>query len=90
MRGTQKRVVFVKNTGSPLFEGAYFVLKSEKNMPKNDKNATRDMVNEANRIIEENFGITKKKGGGRVRFLIFASVLAAIVLSTVAIILILR
>ena len=49
-------MVVLKNTGSPLIEEAYFVLKSS---PKDKKNAS-DMVSEANRILSENVGLPKK------------------------------
>lgn len=61
MRGCQKKIVFLKNTGSHIFDEAYFILKSDGQEQKNDKNVTRDMVCEANRIIEENFGLVKKR-----------------------------
>lgn len=55
MRGYQKRVIFLKNTGSELFEEAYFVVKDG----MGEKRSHLDMVGEANRIIEENY--EKKK-----------------------------
>lgn len=57
MRGYQRRVIFLKNTGSALFEEAYFVMRSEE-MAEGKSEA--DMVCEATRIIEENFGKRKK------------------------------
>lgn len=57
MRGYQKKVVFLKNTGSPLFEEAYFVIRSD------DKRATKpteELVEEASRIIDENLARKKK------------------------------
>ena len=54
MRGCQKRVVFLKNTGSSIFEGAYFVIKDENRRDEKDGDEC-DMVLEASRIIEENF-----------------------------------
>ena len=61
MRGCQKKIVFLKNTGSHIFDEAYFILKSDGHDEKDDKNVTRDMVCEANRIIEENFGLRKRR-----------------------------
>lgn len=58
MRGYQRRVIFLKNTGSALFEEAYFVMRSEE-MAEGKSEA--DMVSEATRIIEENFGKRKKR-----------------------------
>jgi len=60
MRGAQKKVLYLKNTGSPLFEEAYFILKCDTRLAKSgdisDDYVTRGMVCEANRIIEESFG----------------------------------
>ena len=53
MRGYQRRVIFLKNTGSALFEEAYFVMRSEE---MTEGKSEADMVSEAGRIIEENFG----------------------------------
>jgi len=57
VRGYQKKVIFVKNADSDIFEEAYFVLKSEE---KTRFFSHATMVAEARRIIEENFE-TKKK-----------------------------
>ena len=59
MRGCQKRVVFLKNTGSSIFEGAYFILK-EDNICQSGGKTECDMVNEASRIIEENISKNKR------------------------------
>ncbi len=58
MKGYQKKVIYMKNTGSRHFEEAYFVLRSDterKNVSCNE------MVEEANKIIAENFD--QGKGG---------------------------
>ena len=60
MRGYQRRVVFLKDTGSALFEEAYFVMRSDEMAEgKTDK----DMISEADRIISENFGNKKFRIG---------------------------
>ena len=82
MRGYQKRVIFLKHTGSRLFDEAYFVVS-----PMSEGAAEGDMVLEANRIIEDNI---KKEESGKVGtglkgiywFLLGAAV-SAIVCSTV-------
>ena len=57
MRGYQKRVIHVKNTGSNVFEEAYFVLKEDfKSAP-----SRTSLVDEATRIINENT-VGRKKG----------------------------
>ena len=53
MRGYQKRVVYLKNIGSSMFDEAYFVLKSDFSNLDNEKKSF-SLVREANRIIEEN------------------------------------
>ena len=58
MRGYQRRVIFLKNTGSALFDEAYFVMRSEE---MTEGKTEADMVSEAARIIEENFGKNKKR-----------------------------
>lgn len=57
MRGCQKRVVFLKNTGSPYFEQAYFVIRSA---DERNSKTTEELVAEASRIIDENFGRKKR------------------------------
>lgn len=50
MRGYQKKVIFLKDTGSNLFDEAYFVVSRKGEEAKIDQS---DMVFEANRIIKE-------------------------------------
>lgn len=57
MRGYQKKVIYVKNTGSRHFEEAYFVMRGD----SPDRECSHEkMVEEANRIIKENFGARKR------------------------------
>ena len=56
MRGYQKRIIYLKNTGSHLFDEAYFVVSPNGEAAKKD-----DMVVEANRIIEESMGAKKNR-----------------------------
>ena len=58
MRGYQKKVIFLKNAGGEIFDEAYFVLKCD-DRARVFSHAT--MVSEAKRIIEENFGLRKRK-----------------------------
>ena len=66
MRGYQKKVIYVKNTGSALFDEAYFVMKDGYGEGER-RGGAPCLVLEANRIIEENFG--KRKGADRKRLL---------------------
>ena len=50
MRGCQKRVIYMKNTGSEVFDEAYFVVRDGYTHTL----AKVDFLKEANRIVEEN------------------------------------
>lgn len=52
LRGYQKRVVYLKNTGSEIFKEAYFIMEESKS---SNQSTTKELVDEANRIIDENF-----------------------------------
>ena len=82
MRGCQKKVVYFKNTGSKIFDEAYFVISDK---PENKRVISDDMIAEANRIIEECSFERKikgeKKGFKRLKFLLKLS--AAFVLGTI-------
>ena len=56
MRGYQKRVVYLKNPGSAIFEEAYFIIKES-----HEADDEKTIIDEANRIIEENSGGERKK-----------------------------
>lgn len=90
MRGYQKKVIFLKNTGSHLFDEAYFVMSREGEEAAIDQS---DMVLEANRIINESLEGRESRIGrerGKKAFLIpfligalFSAVLMALVYSAV-------
>ena len=61
MNKEKKKIIFIKSTGSDIFEEAYFVLKSTKFDGKYRENLTRDMVQEANRVIDEKIGAERKR-----------------------------
>ena len=65
MRGYQKKVIFLKDTGSHLFDEAYFVVSREGEAAHIEQS---DMVFEANRIIKESLGgkELRIRGGRRV------------------------
>ena len=54
MRGYQKKVIYLKNTGSRDFEEAYFVVKRDAD---GGTASPHLMIEEANRIVRENFGV---------------------------------
>jgi len=51
-KGCQKRMIMLKNTGSEIFDEAYFILKEERVLKADT--SENDMVREAGRIINEN------------------------------------
>lgn len=61
MRGYQRRVIYLKNTGSALFDEAYFVVRESGGAGAQNG----DMVSEATRIIMENSGAKKRRHEGR-------------------------
>ena len=63
MRGYQKRVVYLKNPGSAIFEEAYFVIRDGQECKETEKS----IVDEANRIIRENSEGESFKRRGRIR-----------------------
>ena len=52
MKGCQKRIIVMKNTGSNIFDEAYFILKDS--ALRSPGISEHDMVGEAARIIAEN------------------------------------
>ena len=70
MRGYQKKVIFLKNTGSHLFDEAYFVVSRE---GEEAAVGQSNMVLEANRIIRESIGeetLGHRRGRGILNFLL--------------------
>ncbi len=62
IKGCQKKIIMINDTGSDIFEQAYFIIKDE---TKSEKIGKTDMIREASRIIDENllgayFGKEKK------------------------------
>jgi hypothetical protein len=65
VRGYQKKVIFLKDTGSHLFDEAYFVVSSMGEKANIDQS---DMVFEANRIIKESLTDKEKRLEGEGKF----------------------
>ena len=61
MRAVKRSVLRIKGTEGCVYEEAYFIIKDGDDASYKTENVTRDMVFEANRIIEENFEIKKTK-----------------------------
>lgn len=61
MRAQKRSVLRIRGTEGCIYEEAYFIIKDGDDASYKTENVTRDMVFEANRIIEENFEIKKSK-----------------------------
>ena len=61
MRGYQKKVIYLKNTGSSIFEEAYFIIRSDKKESTGKTYTCDELIEEANRIIEENSTLQRDK-----------------------------
>jgi hypothetical protein len=61
MRGYQRKVIFLKDTGSHLFDEAYFVVSRKGEEASICKS---DMIFEANRIIKESLTYREKRVKG--------------------------
>ena len=59
VRGCQRKVIFVKNTGSEMFDEALFFVSRDTVKERSDE----DMIKEANRIISEQMVDTEKEMG---------------------------
>jgi hypothetical protein len=60
LRGYQRRVIFLKNTDSELFEEAYFLLRDGSSQKKDG----RELIDEALRIIDKKTGGNKRRRKG--------------------------
>lgn len=59
VRGCQKKIIYLKNTGSEVFDEAYFVISDKELSSGMDE---CDMVEEANRILNESISVRQKDG----------------------------
>lgn len=50
VRGCQKKIIYLKNTGSEVFEEAYFLISDKGDTESIDED---DMIEEASRILDE-------------------------------------
>ena len=76
VKGCQRRMVCLKQTGSEWFEEAYFLLREEKQAVPCDEES---LLREANRIVSEQ-GVAGKRaqGGGMLNRLFYASIGATV------------
>jgi len=54
-KGAQRRMILLKNTGSELFESAYFILNENAAVQRAGED---DMIREANRIVSSNMMVS--------------------------------
>ena len=59
VRGCQKKIIYLKSTGSEVFDEAYFVVSDK---APDEKKGECDMVEEANRILNECISVTENTG----------------------------
>ena len=59
VRGCQKKIIYLKNTDSKVFDEAYFVVSDKGTFEKIDE---CDMVKEANRILNECVSFSENDG----------------------------
>lgn len=81
MRGYQKKVIYIKHTGSNLFDEAYFVVG-----PSGENMKSGDMVLEANRIIEDSIRNEPKKRSFRLSEFLYPFLIGVIVSTIVFVI----
>ena len=62
VRGCQKRMVYLKNTGSDVFLEAYFVIRDDALTSVNEC----DMIKEANRILDESTSFEESVKRGQI------------------------
>ena len=70
IKGVQRKMIVVKTDNSNVFETAYFVLRSDSDKEKND---ALNMLEEANRIVNEGNEEKKSKKEKKKRYGRFAA-----------------
>lgn len=67
MRGAEKKVIHLKNTGSSLFSEAYFIVSDDR---QGSRTQIKDLLSEADRIIDESISRDSTEGRERGRRLL--------------------
>ena len=81
-KGYRKKVIVVKDTGSRLFDSAYFVINENA-----DGESVKDMVKEASRIIGEKDTFSRYAAASRFFSFSLGAVLTSLIFAATAIIL---
>lgn len=79
LKGCQRKIIVLKNTGSNIFEEAYFVIRESAGRAHISE---ADMIAEANRIIKENG--TASSALPKKKWMSSRSVTAAVILLSVS------
>ena len=86
LKGCQKKIIFLKNTGSSVFDEAYLVIK-----PDYEEREDFDIVSEATRIINNSFVGTakpkKRRGLGSIFLFCAGIIFGAIIATAIALVL---
>ena len=78
LKGCQKKIIFLKDTGSDFFEEAYFVIKNEYE-GMNDSDIISEATKIANGICQEKNMKLKHKDGWKALFLSIGMLIGAII-----------
>ena len=57
VRGCQRKIIYLKNTDSQAFDEAYFLINEERSRTMGEK----ELIREANRIVEQSLGYKDKR-----------------------------
>ena len=80
IKGCPKKIIFVKNTGSEYFEGAYFIMKSDSELPRTEET---DIVKEAEKIVNSSLSSPdsehRKKIGARTVCFFVGALIGAVI-----------
>ena len=86
IKGCQRRIIMVKDTGSKYFDTAYFVMRSDLDAKVNET----DMINEAGRMIEgcitDRGAALQKRSGYGIKPLVIVSAAIAVLSVSAAVI----
>lgn len=87
IKGCQKKIIHIKNTDSPYFEEAYFILRGD----DSTRFSENDMIKEALKIAENTCAFPKKRKSKKTpsrAFLITVTLLSLAFLCTLCILLV--
>jgi hypothetical protein len=79
VRGSEKKIIYVKDTGSKIFEEAYFVIRRGVDEGEG-RPSENDMVREATRIVTQNsaaYPAARRRSRWRMKLLAFLAGAAA-------------